>query len=211
MKKLLLLNVLCCLSVLGMAQQKGEWRARIRATAVIPEASADITTIGGSADISSTVIPEIDFTYFLFDRVSANLILGTTRHKVTATGTALGDVDLGKVWLLPPTLTFLYHQPLGKGILPYAGAGVNYTIFYGKKTGPAIADISYKNNFGFATQLGVDIDITKKWFINVDAKKIWLKTENTVTTVPEVAGGATVYADTKINPWLLSVGVGFKF
>ncbi|PSL23369.1 OmpW/AlkL family protein [Chitinophaga ginsengisoli] len=211
MKKLLLFNVLCCLSLLGFAQQKGEWRARLRATAVVPDASATISTIGGSADISNTVIPELDFTYFLFNRVSANLILGTTRHKVTATGTALGDVDLGKVWLLPPTLTFLYHQPVSKGILPYVGAGINYTIFYGIKEGPAIADISYKNKFGFATQLGLDIDISKKWFINIDAKKIWLKTENTVTTVPEVAGGATVHADTKINPWLLSVGAGFKF
>lgn len=199
------------MSFLGNAQEKGEWRARLRATTILPDAGASITTIGGSAEISNTLIPELDFTYFFFDRISANLILGTSRHKVTASNTTLGDVDLGKVWLLPPTLTFLYHQPLGKGILPYIGAGINYTFFYGVKEGPAIADISYKNKFGFATQLGADFDIGKNCFLNIDAKKIWLKTENTVTTVPEVAGGATVYADTKIDPWILSIGVGLKF
>ncbi|MDA3616158.1 OmpW/AlkL family protein [Polluticaenibacter yanchengensis] len=211
MKKLLTSALLLTVGLLSYGQEKGEWRARLRATCVVPDASAKITTIGGSADISNTVIPELDFTYFITKRVSANLILGTTRHKVTATKTALGDVDLGKVWLLPPTLTFLYHVPAGKIVQPYAGAGVNYTIFYGKKNGPAIADISYKNRFGFATQIGSDFMLNDKWFVNVDVKKIWLKTKNTVTTIPSVAGGATVHANTKIDPWLFSVGVGLKF
>ena len=211
MKKLILLGCLCCMVGLSFGQQKGEWRARLRATGVIPQESAEITGIGGTVEISKTLIPELDFTYFLADRISANLILGTTRHSVEAKGTELNDVDLGKVWLLPPTLTFLYHHPVTPGFLPYIGAGVNYTIFYGVKEGPAIADISYKNKFGFATQLGADIDVSDKWFVNVDVKKIWLKTKNAVTTIPSVANGTTVHADTKIDPWLLSVGVGLKF
>lgn len=211
MKRIIIAVALITISAAAFSQQKGEWRARVRATYVVPDASATITTIGGSADISKTVIPELDFTYFLLNRVSANLILGTTKHSVTATNTALGNVDLGKVWLLPPTLTLLYHQPVTKCILPYAGAGVNYTIFYGEKGGPAIAKITYKDQFSFAAQAGVDIDINKKFFLNVDAKRLWLKTENTVTTIPSVAGGATVHSDTKIDPWLISVGVGLKF
>lgn len=193
------------------SQDKGEWRARLRATAVIPDESASISAIGGTADISTSIIPELDFTYFFAKNISANLILGTTKHNVKAVGTALGDVDLGKVWLLPPTLTFLYHLPVAKGILPYAGAGANYTIFYGVKNGPAIAKTEYKNRFGLAAQIGTDIDITNKLFVNVDVKKIWLKTDATATTIPSVADGATVTAKTKINPWLLSVGIGLKF
>lgn len=179
---------------------------RLRGTYVVPDASADITTIGGSVDISKTVIPELDFTYFFANRFSANLILGTTKNKVTATNTSLGNVELGHVWLLPPTLTFLYHQPLGGDVLPYIGAGVNYTVFYSKSFSDPVTYISYKNRFGFAMQLGSDFDISKKWFINVDIKKILLKTKNTVQ-----AAGATVYSDTKINPWLFSAGVGIKF
>lgn len=211
MKRIIFAAALITISAAAFSQNKGEWRARLRATYVVPDASASISTIGGSAEISKTVIPELDFTYFLLNRFSANLILGTTKHKVTATNTALGNVDLGKVWLLPPTLTFLYHQPVTKCILPYAGAGVNYTIFYGEKGGPAIAKITYKNQFSFAAQAGVDFDINKKLFLNVDAKRLWLKTENTVTTIPTVAGGATVHSDTKIDPWLISVGLGVKF
>ncbi|MET0464170.1 MAG: OmpW family outer membrane protein [Chitinophagaceae bacterium] len=211
MKRIIIFAALIAISAAAFSQEKGEWRARLRATYVVPDASATITAIGGSADISKTLIPELDFTYFLLNRFSANLILGTTKHKVIATNTALGNVDLGKVWLLPPTLTFLYHQPVAKGILPYAGAGVNYTIFYGEKEGPAIAKITYKDKFSFAAQAGIDFDINKKLLLNVDAKRFWLKTNNTVTTIPSVAEGATVYADTKINPWLISVGLGLKF
>lgn len=214
MKKILFFIAFAGTSIFSFGQQKGEWRARIRATHVSPQASASISTIGGNVTIGQSTIPELDFTYFFINRFSANLILGTTRNKVTATGTALGNIPLGKVWLLPPTLTFLYHQPLGHGILPYAGAGLNYTIFYGKRFSSPVADITYKNRFGFATQLGCDIDISKKWFVNVDAKKIWLKTSNDVTTVPLEAldnASATVHSNTKINPWLLSAGIGLKF
>jgi outer membrane protein len=211
MKRIIFSAILITVSTAIFSQEKGEWRTRLRATYVIPDASATITTIGGSADISKTVVPELDFTYFIANRFSANLILATTKHKVTATNTALGNVDLGKVWLLPPTLTFLYHLPVAKGVLPYAGAGVNYTIFYGEKKGPAIAKITYKDRFSFAAQAGADFDINKKWFLNVDAKRLWLKTSNSVTTIPSVAEGATVKAETKIDPWLVSVGFGLKF
>lgn len=199
------------LAVAGFSQSKGEWRARLRATAVLPSASASISAINGSVDISENVIPELDFTYFLARNFSTNLILGTSRHNLKATGTALGNVDLGKVWLLPPTVTFLYHLPVGNRFLPYAGAGANYTIFYGVKNGTAIAKTDYKNNLGFAAQIGGDMDLTERLFINLDIKRIWLKTYATATTIPAVAEGATVVAKTKINPWLLSLGVGIKF
>lgn len=210
MKKVLTLALFIGVASTVFAQQKNEWRMRLRATAVVPQESATISTIGGDADISNTVIPELDFTYFLTKHFSANLILGTTRHSVKAVGTALGNVDLGKVWLLPPTLTVLYHYPIAKGILPYVGGGVNYTIFYGVKNGPAIAHTKYENRFAPAAQIGSDFDITKKLFLNVDVKKVWLKTDATATTVPTVADGATVVANTKIYPWLFSVGIGMR-
>jgi len=210
MRKISTLLLLIGLSTGVFAQQKGDFRMRLRATAVIPQESATISTINGNVDISNTIIPELDFTYFLAKNFSANLILGTTKHEVSAVNTALGNVDLGKVWLLPPTLTLAYHLSVSKHVQPYIGAGVNYTIFYGVKDGPAIAKTTYKNAFAPAAQLGVDFDISKKLFLNFDVKKLWLSTDATVTTIPSVAGGATVVADTKIDPWLCSFGIGIK-
>lgn len=42
----------------------------------------------------------------------------------------MGLGKVGKVWLLPPTLTFQYHFTDFGAFKPYVGAGVNYTILY---------------------------------------------------------------------------------
>jgi outer membrane protein len=214
------------LSVFGQSAGTTEkWRVRLRGIAVLPEESASIGVIGGDVDISNSFIPELDFTYFFNRHFAAELILGTTRHKVSTVGSDLSaigagtaNVDLGKIWLLPPTLTLQYHYPVGK-FNPYLGAGINYTVFYSADQGPVVKDIEYKNNFAFAAQAGFDIDISKKMFVNVDLKKIFLSTTATVdasnltpSSNPALAPVLqTIEADVKINPWLLGVGIGYKF
>lgn len=214
------------LSVFGQsADTTGKWRVRLRGIAVIPQESASIGVIGGDVDISNSFIPELDFTYFFNRHFAAELILGTTRHKVntvssdlSAIGAGTANVNLGKVWLLPPTLTLQYHYPVGK-FNPYVGAGINYTIFYSADQGPIVKDIEYKNKFAFAAQAGFDIDISKKMFVNLDLKKILLSTTATVDASNLTPAGSpalapvlqNIAADVKINPWLLGVGIGYKF
>lgn len=229
MKRLIILAAVMFvgMSVFGQTTEtKENWRIRLRGVAVIPQESAQIGVIGGDADISTSFIPELDFTYFFNLHFAAELILGTTRHKVSTVssdisavgGSNNANVDLGKVWLLPPTLTLQYHYPVGN-FNPYVGAGVNYTIFYSADQGPVVKDIEYKNKFAFAAQAGLDIDISKKMFINADLKKIFLSTTATVnaSNLTPAANPAlspvlqNIQADVKINPWLLGVGIGYKF
>lgn len=182
-----------------------KWQARFRWVSVLPNESANISTIGGDVDITQSFIPELDFTYFFTENIAAELILGTTPHDVKATGTSLGNVNLGDVWLLPPTLTVQYHFTELNKFRPYVGAGVNYTIFYDANPG-AVVDVDYDNAFGYAAQLGFDYDLNDTWFLNVDAKYIGLSTDVTVD-----AGIATVTADVDINPILVGFGVGMRF
>ena len=91
------------------ADNGSKWQFRLRGIVVSPDESADIEAIGGDVDISTSVVPEFDITYFFDDNWSLELILGTTKHDVEAIGTDAGDIDLGSVWLLPPTLTAQYH------------------------------------------------------------------------------------------------------
>lgn len=229
MKRILLVAAMLVVGLNVYAQEGAEqskWKVRLRGVWVAPQESAEIGVIGGDADISKSFIPELDFTYFFNQHFAAELILGTTRHKVSASGSDLSaiggankaNVDLGKVWLLPPTLTFQYHQPLG-AFHPYVGAGVNYTIFYSADQGPVVKDISYKNKFAFAAQLGLDYDISSQLFLNIDVKKIFLSTDVKVDASNLSPAGnaqlATVLsnipADVKIKPWLIGVGIGYKF
>ena len=64
----------------------------------------------------------------------------------------------------------------------YIGAGINYTITFDENEGSggggaSINNISYSNEFGFAFQIGMDIEIKDNWFLNVDIKKVFVETD----------------------------------
>jgi outer membrane protein len=187
------------------------WQVRLRAVGVAPEESANIGIIGGDVAISNALIPELDFTYFFTENFAAELILGTAKHDVQAINTAAGDVNLGSVWLLPPTLTAQYHFYTSdkKVFKPYIGAGVNYTLFYNVKSGD-VADVTYDNALGYAAQLGFDLMVDDTFFINVDVKRLFLSTDVSVDA-SNLAPGLIIPAEVDINPWLVGVGVGMKF
>ncbi|WP_294825022.1 OmpW family outer membrane protein [uncultured Flavobacterium sp.] len=225
MKKLAFIALSVSLLFAGTANAQEEntndfkrWQVRVRGVAVTPAESASIGIIGGDADISGTFIPELDFTYFFTENIAAELILGISKHDVKTTGSdiyAIGgptrtDVDLGSVYLLPPTLTLQYHFMPDSDFRPYAGAGINYTIFYGVDEGSTVKDVEYENAFGFALQAGLDYAISDKFFVNADVKKIFLKTDVTVDA-SNLADGLSIPAEVDINPWLFGIGVGMKF
>jgi len=206
MRKLLFLAGL--LFTVSLSAQN--WQVRLRGVAVQPNEKSEVSAIGGDVNISNSFIPELDFTYFFNKNFAAELILGTTKHKVVDENSALGDVDLGSVWLLPPTLTLQYHFYPTKTLKPYLGAGLNYTIFYGVKSGD-VKDVKYDNAFGFALQGGVDYMLTDKYFLNFDIKKLFLKTDVDVDASNAVPGATSVPAEVNIDPLLIGFGVGMKF
>ncbi len=199
----------------------GDIVVRVRGLGVLPQdkgtlnAGAPINGSIGSADVKNDYIPEIDFSYFFTDNIAAELIAGTSRHRVKGNLNGLGNsIEIGKVSLLPPTLTAQYHFLPKERISPYVGAGINYTLFYradeantANSAGLRITDTSYKNRFGFALQAGVDVALTGAWSLNLDVKKIFLKTDVTAS----VNGAIPVTSKVTIDPWLVGVGVGYRF
>ncbi len=185
-----------------------KWLVRVRAIDVIPIAgSKAIPAIGGTvSSISNNVVPELDFNYFFTKHLSAELILGTTRHNVKATKTALGDVDLGSVRLLPPTLTGLFHIFPDKLINPYLGAGINYTYFYDSHSGPVANSVSYSNSVGPVLQAGFDVALGNGFVLNADVKKIFISTNAEVKAL-----GLDLKTPVDINPWVVGVGLGYYF
>ncbi|MBP2227769.1 outer membrane protein [Azospirillum agricola] len=199
----------------------GDIVVRARGLAVIPQEKGRLNAPAlnadiGDAKIGNDYIPEVDFTYFFTENIAAELIAGTSRHRVK--GNILpalgGSVEAGKVSLLPPTLTVQYHFLPKERISPYVGAGLNYTLFYNKKAansvnsaGLAVIDTDYENRFGWALQAGVDVAIAGNWSLNFDVKKIFLKTDWKAKTNL----GVDVNSKVTIDPWLIGIGVGYRF
>jgi len=198
------------------------WQIRLRGIAVIPNESAKIEVIGGDVEISTAIVPELDFTYFFTENWAAELILATSKHDVNTVGSDLTgvllpssvDVDLGSVWVLPPTLLAQYHFA-SEGFRPYLGAGINYTIFYNVDAGNTILDVDYDSSFGLAFQGGFDYDLNDKWFLNVDAKYIFMSSDVTVDatnllSVGSSVGTLNIPADVDINPLIIGFGFGYR-
>ena len=184
----------------------GDINVRIRGLGVVPTERGDIKTAGGTdttlnVRLGNAYVPEIDGSYFLTPNLALELIAATTKHDVDASN----GLDMGSVWLLPPTLTVQYHFAPTSRFSPYVGAGLNYTIFYNEKKG-ALRSISYDDNIGYALQAGIDYAIAGAWSFNVDVKKLWLNTD-----VKANLGGTALKADVDINPWIIGVGLGYRF
>lgn len=196
------------LTHVAFADDANTWQVGVRAIDVVPAAgSSPITGIGGHVtDISSEVVPELDINYYITNHLSSELILATTRHSVEATKTAAGNIGLGSVGVLPPTVTLLYHFLPSRLINPYFGAGVNYTDFYNASSGKVASAMDYTDSFGPALQAGFDINLNQHWAINVDAKKIFMGSNVTATV-----GGDALTTNVHINPMIYGLGLRYRF
>ncbi len=195
----------------------GDFLVRLRGIVVAPtEHSGSVLPAfpGEGVSLDNAVTPEVDFTYMATDHIGFELIAATTKHTASGkTGTTGTIGKLASTWVLPPTLTVQYHLvPEGK-VRPYVGAGINYTIFYNEKSSNALESavgdtkVRLKDSFGWAAQAGVDIDLSKKMFLNFDVKYISMDTVARLDTT--AAGTQKVKID--INPLVIGAGVGFRF
>ena len=186
----------------ALAANDSPWMVRARGILVAPSEQASISSPpGGDVRIDNTVVPEVDVTYFLSENFAIEAIAAVTPHNVVHSS----GLDLGSVWLLPPTVTLQYHfDPKGASMRPYVGVGVNYTTFFGVDE-PANLNINYDDSFGLALQAGIDIPFGDGWSVNVDVKKIYINTD------VSISGAVNAEADVDINPVVFGVGVGYRY
>ena len=181
--------------------QEGSWLVRVRAVHLDPANKSDPIGGAGAADrltINSKTIPEIDISYFFTPNWATELVLTyPQKQKVFLDGTEIGTFKH-----LPPTLTLQYHFTPQKTISPYVGAGINYTRMSSVKLLNGAADLE-NSSVGLALQAGVDFKFDKNWSLNLDVKKVQIRSDvNTAT------GQLSAL---KIDPLLIGVGVGYRF
>ena len=170
---------------------------RVRATYLHFDNGQNSLPVKVEAD--SRVIPEIDFSYYLTDNVSTELVL-TYPQKVDI---AVNNTGAGSVKALPPTLLAQYHFGAADAAFsPYVGAGLNLTLFSSRSVLNGGAHIS-KSSVGVAGQIGADMALSGAWSLNVDLKYITMNTN--------VYVGSTKAGKLDLNPWVASVGIGYKF
>ena len=167
-----------------------------------------------TVEVSTQLVPEIDVTYFVSPNVSFELIAATAKHDVEGvTGVTGGIGELASTWVLPPTLTAQYHFNPAGTVRPYLGAGVNYTLFYSEKASSGLeaavgsTDVDLDDSFGLAVQAGVDVAVSDRLLLNLDAK--WIDIDTTATLRTGALGTQTL--DVGIDPLVVGIGLGWQF
>jgi outer membrane protein len=183
-------------------ETQGNWMVRLRATYLdMADKSDAIPALGVPSDaitVNNKWIPELDVTYFFTRNIAAELVLTVPQKQ----DVYLNGNKIGTFKHLPPTLLVQYHFLPDGTFRPYVGAGLNFTRIWG-------ADIAGNtlqlDNWSVAPalQIGMDYKLTKNWFLNADIKKVWLASN-------VKAGGVTV-SKVNLDPWLFSMGVGYRF
>jgi outer membrane protein len=184
------------------ALSKERFQVRLRGVAVLADGDGIVTGTSLETDVGDAVTPELDLTYFFTENIAAELIAATAEHEVTA-----GNNDLGETMILPPTLTLQYHFMPDNDFSPYVGAGVNYSHFYGEEDGTGFNDLDVTGGFGYALQAGFDYWLNDNWGLNVDAKYVDLQVDVDVVS----SGTALAADDVDLDPWILGVGVSYRF
>lgn len=183
-------------SPLAQAQAAGDIVVRARAVHLDPANKDDIP--GANVTINDKWLPEVDFTYFFSPNFAAELVLTVPQKQ----DVFLNDAKIGTLKHLPPVLSAQYHFTGLGPVKPYVGGGVNLTRFSQVDLAGGAVTVD-KTSIGPALQAGVDYTLSQHWSLNLDIKKVWIRTD--------VKAGGSTLGTIKIDPLLLGLGVGYKF
>jgi outer membrane protein len=180
----------------------GDMLVRVQGTYLnFNDDSSNLGVAPGDLELDDEFIPTLTLTYFLNKNLALELFCCFANLDANLSGSG----NVAEFWVFPPALTLQYHFDGMGGIKPYVGAGIQYIAPFSED---GVGDLQGVNvevddALGFTLQAGVDIEVGQGWYLNADVKKTWI--EHTVSV-----GGADAF-DVGIDPWIFSVGLGYRF
>ncbi|MDH0646772.1 outer membrane beta-barrel protein [Pseudomonas sp. GD03858] len=206
------------------AHQAGDFIIRSGAITTAPnENSGDIKldgvkASGTKATLDSDTQLGLAFAYMLTDHIGIELLAATPfKHTVGVKGLGPGlDGKLADIKQLPPTLSLQYYpmEPSSK-FQPYAGVGINYTLFFDEdlssnRKAQGFSNMKLQDSVGIAGQLGMDYMITDNLLFNAAVWYVDIDTKASING-PSALGVGKTKVDVDVDPWVYMVGLGYKF
>jgi outer membrane protein len=183
--------------------ETGDWVVRAGASLIDPKSDNGTLDLGAPASVN--VDSQTGFTfnvsYFFTPHIAVEL-LGAYPYQHDFTVSVGGTRIDGHVDHLPPTLSVQYHFLPNERIRPYAGIGVNYTMFDNAHL-EAPVSVRFDDSTGAAFDAGIDFDVGERWLVNVDIRYIEISTDTHVA-------GSNV-GNVEIDPMVYGVNVGYRF
>jgi outer membrane protein len=199
----------------------GDFLIRGRLLYVLPTDSSgliqpDIGNLPSGVSVGSNMGFEIAATYLFTDNVG--LEFGFAGSKLNFTGDAgtpaQGDIASANFFM--PSATLQYYFMPKAAIRPYVGAGVNYISYAEGDPGTVLVFLmpkpvliqptaNFESKFGYHVELGFDVPVNDRVFINFDVRYVGTK------TTAKFVANSIYYVDVNVNPIIFGLGAGFRF
>ncbi|MBQ5498092.1 MAG: OmpW family protein [Acetobacter sp.] len=192
-------------------------------------------THGAYITTTNPVMPELNLRYFITDHISVGLIATSSRTQVEAYNvpTVNHSLNVGTIWVLPPTLTFAWHFLPHRRFNPYVGLGANIDWFHngtGNLSYPGeSAEVGAKIgmpqlNAGFtggpSLNAGFDYQLVGNWFFNLDIKQMFVRMHawakggllDDTAAIDGLAGpNSQIKVHESLDPTVVSAGIAYRF
>jgi outer membrane protein len=195
----------------------GDILIKIRGGYTLHSGSSTVTVdVDGSpvtAKAKGSIGGEASFTFFLTEHIATEVALGGSSYDLKdARGRTLSSAGL-----ITPYATLQYHLlPESRIFRPYVGAGLAYANFYSEKAGELLTDrqnpfamsssAALKGELAPVGQIGADIAINDRFYVNVDGKYLGANSKLTIDQ-----GGDRQTVSHKMRSIIIGAGVGFRF
>jgi outer membrane protein len=174
-----------------------------------PEAPRGTPIPGGGLSATNSNILAFELAYEIAPNWNARLTAGIPPTTVVHGIGALAPLGkAGEIKYGPAVMSITRALGNYGAVTPYAGAGVSYLKVFSTVDG-ALANFAVKNSWGKVLQLGADLALGPRFGLFLDMKKIYQSTDVT-GTVPAF-GGAPAYAKVRIDPFVVQLGVSYRF
>jgi len=173
------------------------WMVGARVLDVYPNVSSSLSNV----DVDQQWTGELNSTYFFTPNFAVEGSITWAKQDVT-----FGGAGVGALKIMPVTFTAQYHFTNLGAWKPYVGGGFNYTYFYDTDLGNNVGASVSRDSWGGALQAGLDYQMQRNWYFNVDVKYLWMDND---IRLNNVNFGNSNSLD--IDPWLIGVGVRYRF
>lgn len=204
----------------GESDRAGDIQIKVLGTYVSPDGA--ITDINVNlpglpatlqTEANDNLTPTVAIEWFVTNNISIETIAGITQHDVdTVAGLPAGAELVSNAKLIPATLTAKVHFDLG-GVKPYVGAGPALFLWVSDDPGAAtlplgVTETNLSNELGLALQAGIDVPVGDQGFgLSVDVKRYFIDT----TARWYVGNTLAIETEHKLDPWVISAGVSYRF
>jgi outer membrane protein len=209
-----------------LANEPGTWILRGGAGTVQPDSRNLFFELGEESitiDVDNATSMTLSGTYMFTENWAFDVLASWPfQHDIKATVEFLGpdaglvseSMTIGKTKHLPPTFSLQYHLMPAANFQPYVGVGVNWTTFFDTKLISEMADegidrLKLDDSIGVAAQVGGDWSINNNWLFNLDVR--WLNIESDATLIGPALDGEAKVGKVKIDPWVYSLNLGYRF